>query len=432
MKITIAHRVAAVLALLSCASGIAQPIAEPREGRAPLALVDANVIDEVVATPHPHSTILIEGERIAAIFPVGSRPLPPGTTVVNLSGRFVIPGLIDSHVHLATDPSGADSRARVVRRLAMVLRGGVTTVRDMAGDARVLADLARDARSGAISSPDIYYSALFAGPSFFTDPRAQSSAQGAVAGEVPWLRAITPTTDLHAAVLDARRTGATGIKLYAALDGALAGRITSEAHSQGMRVWAHAALDPATPLDVVVADVDVVSHASLLRFAMRRESVRSALQAAQQGQPLDLTSPELDTLFAAMRRHHTLFEPTLFVESGDAMHLAFAAAVTRLALQAGVALAAGADSVAGVGDTLPNIHIELQLLVDHAGLTPSQALRSATREAAVAIGVQDSLGTLEPGKLADLVVLRGDPLQDIRNTRRVQLVVKRGKVHRRD
>lgn len=406
--------------------GFAQTPAGP-----PLALVDVTIIDEVGSKPLPHSTILIEGERIAAIFPAGSRPLPVGATSLPLPGRFVIPGLIDSHVHLATDPSGEDSRARTERRLATALLGGVTTVRDMAGDARALASLARDALLGSIPSPDIFYAALFAGPAFFRDPRTQAATQGAVAGEVPWMRAITSATDLRQVVAEARGTGAWGIKLYAALDSTLARQITAEAHRQGLRVWAHASLNPATPIDVVSAGVDVVSHADLLRFAMRPESVRAALEAAQAGRPLDLASPALDTVFAAMVRYGTLFEPTLFASSDDPTHLAFAAAVTRLAHEAGVVLTAGSDSLAGVDDTLPNIHTELELLVDRAGLTPAEALRAATRNAATAIGVLDTRGSVEAGKLADLVVLRADPQQDIRNTRQVELVVKHGKVFRR-
>ena len=397
----------------------------------PLALVDVTLIDEAGPKPLPHSTILIEGEKIAAVFPTGSHTLPDSVTTLNLAGRFVIPGLIDTHVHVASDPSGEDARPRTERRLAIALQGGVTTVRDMAGDARALASLARDARLGAITAPDIYYAALFAGPAFFKDPRTVATAQGAVAGQVPWMRAITDTTDLRQVVAEARGAGATGIKLYAALDSALARRITAEAHRQELRVWSHAALDPATPLDVVEAGVDVVSHAALLRFAMNRDLVRGVLQALQAGREPDLASPGLDTVFAAMVRHHTLFEPTLFVEGDDPSHLAFSAAVARRAHEAGVTLIAGTDTLAGVDDSMPNLHAELELLVARAGLTPQEALRAATRDAAAAIGILETRGSVEVGKLADLMVLRADPLRDIRNTRQVELVLKRGKVYRR-
>src|SRR5439155_9632347 len=101
-------------------------------------------------------------------------------------------GLIDSHVHLATSPNRRYAEALLRRDLY----SGVTTVRDMAGDARVLADLSRAALIGEIPAPDIAYAALMAGPAFFKDPRTVDSARGAVAGEVPWVRVVTPATDL--------------------------------------------------------------------------------------------------------------------------------------------------------------------------------------------------------------------------------------------
>jgi imidazolonepropionase-like amidohydrolase len=397
-----------------------------------IALVDVTVIDEVSQMPRPHSTVIIEGERITSIFPAGSRSLPAGTTELALAGRFVLPGLIDTHVHLATDPDGEDARPRAERRLRIALLGGVTTVRDMAGDTRALASLARDARVGTIDAPDIFFAALFAGPRFFADPRTQSSARGAVAGNVPWMRAITPDTDLRQVVAEARGTGATGIKLYAALDSSLTRRITEEAHRQGFRVWAHASLNPATPIDVARAGVDVLSHASLLRGAMSRDAARSALQSAREGQVPDVASPGLDEVFSVLARRGALFEPTLFVDSGDPARLAFSAAITRRARRAGVVLTAGTDSIAGVDDVLPNLHAEMELLVEKAGLTPAEALRAATRNAAIAIGIADTLGTVEAGKLADLLVLRSDPLRDIRNTRDIELVIKRGKLYRRE
>ena len=98
----------------------------------------------------------------------------------------------------------------------------------MAGDVRALASLQRDARLGEIASPDIYYAALFAGPAFFADPRTHDASRGLVPGQAPWMRAITDTTDIHQAVAEARGSGATAIKLYAELSGALARRITAE------------------------------------------------------------------------------------------------------------------------------------------------------------------------------------------------------------
>ena len=128
-------------------------------------LIDAGHIPGVV-----HQTVIIQKSKIEKIFPDGSHTLPDSISIIRATGKYLIPGLIDTHVHMATDPSGTDNRPSTLRVLESMLRSGITTVRDMAGDARVLAGLARDARTGDILSPDIYYSALMAGPEFFADP----------------------------------------------------------------------------------------------------------------------------------------------------------------------------------------------------------------------------------------------------------------------
>jgi imidazolonepropionase-like amidohydrolase len=210
----------------------------------------------------------------------------------------------------------------------------------------------------------------------------------------------------------------------------LARRITAEAHRQGLLVWAHAALRPARPIEVVEAGVDAVSHASLASLAM--DSTRRAMTLdAAAGEPEDLADAGIDSLFSSMLRHRTLFEPTLLIFEDDPPMLRLAGAVARAAHRRGVTLIAGTDTL-GSADSgavgLPNLHRELELLVTLAGLTPAEALESATRDAAAALGAGSMRGTIEVGKLSDLVVLREDPLLDIRNTRSIHLVVKRGRV----
>jgi len=427
---TVVRLGAGLLLLTPCPTAGAQA---PHDSAGRTALVGVTVFDGTGRPVRLNQTVLIEGERIAAIFPRGSRPLPADAKVYDLTGRYLIPGLIDTHVHIATDPSGEDSRARTERRLHGALLGGVTAVRDMAGDVRALASLQRDALLGEIPSPDIYYAALFAGAAFFDDPRTHDAARGLVPGQVPWMRAITDTTDIHQVVAEARGTGATAIKLYAALGGELTRRITTEAHAQGLLVWAHAALRPPRPIDVVEAGVDAVSHASLVALAMDSARRETALHAPA-SQSLDLADAGLDTLFAAMVRRHTVFEPTLLVFADRPPLLRLAGAIAKAAHRRGVTIIAGTDTLAEVRPdsiAFPNLHRELELLVTLAGVSPAEALESATRDAAAVLGAERVRGTIEVGKLADLVVLRSDPLRDIRNTRGIQLVMKRGRVYRR-
>lgn len=165
-----------------------------------MALTNATIIDADHRTPLEHQTIIINKGRIADVFLTESKALPDTAMVINLGGKYVLPGLIDSHVHLATDPSGVDGREHTLDVLQRMLYSGVTTVRDMAGDGRVLAGLSRDANLGIIASPDIYYSALIAGAVFFSDPRTATSTEGGINGNMPYMQAVTDSTDFRMAV----------------------------------------------------------------------------------------------------------------------------------------------------------------------------------------------------------------------------------------
>lgn len=398
-----------------------------------VALTGVTLWDGTGAPARAGTTILLHGERIAGVFADGAQPLPAGSTVRALAGKFVIPGLIDTHVHVGSDVSGEDTRVRADRRLCRALLGGITAVRDMAGDTRALASLKRDAKVGDIAAPDIYFAALFAGPAFFGDPRTAQASAGETPGSLPGMRAVDSTTDLRQVVAEARGTGATAIKLYAALSPALVGTVTAEARRQGMQVWAHAAMAEVSPMEMVEAGVEVLSHGSLVARQLGREGYAALVKDSNATALRTLDGPRFDSLYAAMRRRGTILEPTLFIYSDERASLQrIAATITARAHARGVTLVAGTDSL-GSGDEgpwqPPNLHEELRQLVRLAGLSSTDALAAATRNAAQALGALADRGTVEPGKLADLVVLGADPIADIGNTGTSVWVVKRGAVY---
>ena len=378
----------------------------------------------------PNVTILVSGATISVMGPAGSFAVPKGARTVRLNGRYIIPGLINSHVHVATLAIPRDARAYLRRELY----SGVTMVRDMAGDVRLIAELKREAAQDEIIAPDIYFAALMAGESFFGDPRTHDASRGVEPGTAPWMRAVTATTDLRQAVAEAKGTGATAIKLYADLPAPLVAAITAEAHRQQMLVWAHAAIFPARPSDVVDAGVDVMSHADFLAF----ETIAPFPGTFQVAKLTDLRhwqmTPALDSVLTKMKDRGTILDATVDVGFRDPQPQWPSSIAPQLAHEAyrrGIKISAGTDDDADWNDPSSALLTEMERLVHDVGMSTADVLRSATTIGAQTIGEQDSAGILAEGRAANFVVLRANPLSDIHNLRSVVLVVKRGVLHMR-
>ena len=466
--------------VLPASSGLlhaqAGPAAEP-ETPPRIIFEGATVIDGTGAPPRTGMAIVLEGEEIAAVLPVGelNAERRDGAEVVDASSWYAIPGLIESHTHVAT----MANRARAEFILNRQLYGGITTARDMAGDVRSLMDLQRASLVKEIDAPDLRFAALMAGPEFFTDPRTVSSAAGETPGAVTWMQAVTEETDLREAVTLARGTWATGIKTYAAIDGDLLAAIAAEARRQGIPVWAHVHVGPARALEVARAGVRAMSHVCDVGSAAISDDV---FQEGQEGLrsgfvDVDLDDPAIDSVFAAMRRNGTVLDATLRIvvqigqrrmaavdtvgarppgeapdsararqgppptppidrrrrgvrprcETPDAM------ALTRKAYEAGVMIAAGTDGMTPPDSLFPALHEEIRLLHEEVGMPMLDVLKAASYHGAVALGLEDTIGTLEPGKHGNIMFLREDPLAGAESLRSVELTVKRGTLYyRRD
>ena len=396
------------------------------------ALTGVTIIDANHTQPLPHQTVVVRGRKITQIFTDGSAALPDSVSIIRATGKYLIPGLIDTHVHLATDPSDVDNRAATLRVLERMLYSGITTVRDMAGDARILAGLSRDAWTGDILSPDIHYSALMAGPQFFTDPRTMSSTRGGVSGEMPYMRGVSSETNMVLAIAEAKGTGASGIKLYADLSPEMVQKIVTEAKRQGLLVWGHAWLQQAKPTDLIKAGVGSLSHAPLLLYETRDSIPPAWKHGAHPAKFWDDSIRADKAMLQLMKEHHTILDATLSAyhqlakqDTGRGYVYEVTRRLTAQAYRAGVTICAGTDD-----DQEEFVQSELHLLVNDAGLSPIDALIAGTRNGAAALGMEATTGTVEVGKLADLVVLDKNPLLDIDNVKAVWLVVKAGKIYR--
>ncbi len=435
---------AALVAALVIGMG-ASALAEEKGAQA-RAYIGVTLIDGTGAEPQADMGVLVEDGRITAVAASAAlkKIVPEGAKIVDASGHYLLPGLIDTHVHLATVPNATRARAYMRR----YLYSGITGVRDMAGDMRALADLARESRLQKIPAPDLYYSALMAGPSFFEDPRPGAAAEGEVPGEVPWMQAITPAVDMRLAVARAIGTSATGIKVYANLPADEVRRIADEAHTQGIKVWAHSMVFPAYPSEVVASGVDVISHVCRLAFeiAGKRPEVYHH-KVALDFKSLDPRSPVVTDIYGDMLERGTILDATLWLYANREVREAekpedkrdatvcpadFAGTLTEAAYDAGVDISTGTDGMLPFDADYPALFDEFEMLAEKANMPPLQIIRSATYVGARVLGLEADRGTVEAGKRADLVFLAQNPLEDIANMRSVILTVKGGTEYPRE
>ncbi len=418
-----------------------------------LVLANATVIDGNGGRPKPNMTLVISDGRISDMYRAGKKKPPAGATVMDLSGQYVMPGLIDSHYHLI--PYDRE-KEKLIARFALL--GGITSVRDMAGDGISLAELAKAARDDNAQSPRIYFSALMAGQTWFVDARVAMMMHGLPAGQAAWARAIKPETDVVKAVTEAKATGATGIKLYADLPPDVVKKITKEAHRQGLKVWSHATIFPSKPSDAVAAGVDVISHSVMMVFELEDKLPEVSDKFSYRfvnWKNVSVDSPAITALLRQMRKRGTMLDDTIIHTAerqvpgivkaeaalaeekrlpGYAGYVEnFTYGITKRAHELGIRLVAGTDfSEHPESQDFPNIHAEMELLVNKCGLTPLEAITAATRNGAMVLGIQNSYGTIAKGKVADLVILTADPSADIRNTTKIAYVIKGGRAHKRE
>lgn len=401
------------------------------------ALQNVTIIDVNTNAVLYDYTIIIQEDKIADILPSKNYIANDTVQSIVLKGKFVVPGLIDAHVHFATDPT-EERRDNAEKVLKEMLLTGITSVRDMAGDTRALSGLSRNALLGDIVAPNIYYSSLMAGSSFFSDPRTIATAQGGVSGKMPYMKAIDNTSNMVVEVAQAKGTGAHGIKLYASLTKEQVQSIVTEAKKQNIPVWSHGALTPAVPTDVISSGVISISHSDMLIYEkyQKRENIptswkgTSVINMSAEFWEEEYGNLGMDAIFELMKQYDVVLDATLSVyepyKDSENSHWRYEMAkrITRDANKAGVKVAAGSDS-----DQKTFVQHEMQLLVNESGFTPFEAITAATKNAAQATGILEKEGTIEVGKKANLLFLNTDPIEKIEHIDDVFLIIKNGKLY---
>ncbi len=400
------------------------------------ALQNVNIIDINTNDILYDYTIVINNDKISAILPSKNYSVNDTVQSIKLKGKFVVPGLIDAHVHFATDPT-AERRDNAEKVLKEMLLTGITSVRDMAGDARALSSLSRDALVGDIVAPNIYYSALMAGSTFFSDPRTIASAQGGISGKMPYLKAIDDNSNMILDVAEAKGTGAAGIKMYAYLSNNEVVEIVKEAKRQNFPVWSHASLQIAKPSEIIVSGVISISHANMLVYENDESEklIKSWIDHKATGKEKEFWDREFEKLnfsklYKLMIDHKVVLDATLSVLVAYKNHpkmiwrYEIGKRIIQQAHNAGVLIDAGSDS-----DQETFVQHEMKLLVNEAGFTPFEALVSATKNSAQATGILKNQGTIEVGKKANLLFLDSNPIEKIEHIDDIFLVIKDGKLY---
>jgi hypothetical protein len=452
------------LALITIAAG-------PLAAQQVTVIRGATIIDGTGAPPSPDMVVVVHGDRIVDIRPAAGFRAARSARVIDAHGRWLLPGFIDMHAHVNLGPVVLDSVTRApsvrldtsatTRSLRSLLAFGVTTIRDPGAPA-----------TRAVAVRDRVAAGQLLGPRIFT------------AGEVidatvfPGIATTVRTEEeVRAEVRRQADVGVDYIKVYALLAPPLVAAAIGEAHERGKKVLGH--LFATSWTEAARLGIDGIVHAvpsspKLLhpnrREAWRRGIARNTRFMFQWFEYVDLASPQIDSMVRAMVERRVVHDPTLVAFEamawGDSARitaspdLALAApsllenwrtAFTlsagwtrqgydsaravwpsmlrfeKLLYDRGMLLVAGTDANNPWVVPGPSFHRELELLAS-AGIPPLDVLRIATHNGAQGLGVLNSLGTVAPGKYADLVLLDADPTADIRNTRRIVWVMRGGQI----
>jgi imidazolonepropionase-like amidohydrolase len=384
------------------------------------------------------STIVVTGDKVTEVRDGFAAP-PGGATVVDLKDRWVLPGLIDMHVHLL-GIGGDPMRARLVAlntepadevlygagNARKTLHAGFTTVRDLGGTPRAIRALRDAIDRGDVEGPTIVnagapvsvtggHGDLLNG---IAEPYAHAIAdtvENTCDGPEDCRRAVRRQVGLGAQVVKFMATGGVLSNVSGGLGRAMEPdemkAVIDAAHGLGRKVAAHSHAAEGT-LAAVNAGVDTIDHGTFLDDATIR-----AMKAKGTWLVPTMLAPR-----AALQQARAGMLPPATVPKAEAAAAAAMASHSR-AIAAGVKVAFGTDTgVSRHGDNAQ----EFALMVE-AGMTPAQAIRAATSVAAEALG-RDDIGTLVPGKAADLIAVAASPLDDVRALERVQFVMRRGVV----
>ncbi len=402
-----------------------------------LAIVGATLIDGTGAAPVEDAAVVIHDGRILAVGPRAKVKISRDAQVVDAHGKTILPGLWDMHAHFEQVEWGP-----------IYLAAGVTTVRDCGNELEFITAVRDAIAQGRGLGPRLLLAGVVdgSGPMALGVERVDTPEQARM-----W------TDRYHAA-------GFQQMKIYSSVKLEELKAVADEAHRLGMTVTGHVP-QGLTAYETVPAGQDQINHISYVDELMQKPLPQNATRAerANAAANLDLNSSEAQKAVAFLRDHHTVVDPTLsifelFGATTAKPPAAFEPGISKIPqelaqpltdvappnentelrerlFQKEVAIVgalhrAGIPVVAGTDQAVPghSLHREMELYVE-AGFTPIEALQAATIVPARVMGMEKEVGTVEKGKRADLILINGNPLEDIHKTRNVEYVITNGAMY---
>jgi imidazolonepropionase-like amidohydrolase len=393
-------------------------------------LEGVTVIDGTSDLPKPNATIVINGSKIAYLSSEAANSynlnFSAAKSVINLTGKYIIPGLFDMHAHVANVRKNSYNQNESEYMLLMLLTHGVTTIRNPGGPTEQSVALRENVSEGKI-----------VGPQIFTAGQLLNTPQI----PVPFVeKQVQTEQDVRQEVRTQAAAGVDYVKLYVGLTPELVQAAIKEAHSNGIKVIGHLYLTSWTY--AANLGIDALTHGvPVSPFLLSEANQQKFLEAGDHPfnhflwlDLVDLNGAEIKEMIKALVSNNIPVDPTLDIyEAMIKEELQYqylwpkVLQLTKMLYDNGVTILSGTDIPNF--DLVPgaSLHHELEILVE-AGIPPLEVIKIATRNGAQALGIEEDVGTIEPGKQADMIVLSENPLDDISNTKKIEAVINNGQL----
>ncbi len=382
-----------------------------------IAIVGGTLVDGTGKEPVANAVIIIEGDKIKEVGQAGKVRIPKEAQKIDASGKWILPGFIDCHIHLTSETSDLEyyrdsnslATLRALQLMNMYLRCGVTAVRDVGSHVEAMQALLRAQRNGYIDSIRVYP----CGDLLTITGGHGYGMHGSMAVDGPW--------EWRKAVRQMYASGFRHIKISPQFTLEEARAAVEEAKMLGLRITAHGGgfsdtMPPTMTKVAIQAGVECIEHLN--------EMDDEALDLMAERGVFNV--PTLMTYYASYQRD----DINRFLVEKRGWTMAMHEMLFKKAYQRKIVMGIGTDANGEYREMYPGIYFDEMRYFQRLGMSPMEIIVCATKNGARILGLEDELGTVEAGKAADLQILKGDPLKSFDNLGSPEIVILRGKVYR--